>query len=233
MLRRIVLTAAAVTAGFAAAAAAAPYSDREKGFTVQVPDGWVEQPGGEYPLDLTLTSPRMAATGGLCLLMSQDVRTTKAMKQPELNELIRNAAKEEFWRAVLTADKTIQIKDMKLEVKHETRDDRVVSRATVFATAVYEGEAMQILLEMMLQALPGNSYMTQCAVKQDQVAVEAADVKTVIDTHTPTGKAGIIASAGRPSGATPVAAPQAFPSSASDAFKTGFGKLLQHLSKPR
>jgi hypothetical protein len=232
MLRRFVLTAA-VAASFAVAAAAAPYSDREKGFTVQVPEGWVEQPGGEYPLDLTLTSPRSDATGGLCLLMSQDVKTTKNMKQPELNELIRNAAKEEFWRAVLTTDKTIQFKDMKLEVKHETRDDRVASRATVFATAVYEGETLQLLLEMMLQAVPGNSYMTQCAVKQDQVALEAADVKTVIDTHTPTGKAGIIASAGQPSGATPVAAPQPFPAGASDAFKTGLGKLLQRLAKPR
>jgi hypothetical protein len=122
---------------------------------------------------------------------------------------------------------------MKLEVKHETRDDRVVSRATVFATAAYEGETLQLLLEMMLQALPGNSYMTQCAVKQDQVAVEAADIKTVIDTHTPTGKAGIIASAGQPSGATPVAAPQTFPNGAGDAFRTGLGKLLQRLAKPR
>lgn len=232
MLRRFVLTAA-VTAGFAAAAAAAPYSDREKGFTVQAPEGWAQQPGGEYPLDLTLTSPRSEATGGLCLSMSQDVRTTKAMKQTELNELVRNAAKEEFWRAVLTADKAIQIKDMKLEVKRETRDDRVVSRATVFTTAVYEGETVMLLLEMMLQAVPGNSYMTQCAVKQDQVAVEAADIKTVIDTHAPTGTAGIIASAGRPSGATPVTAPRAFPSGASDAFRTGLGKLLQRLAKSR
>jgi hypothetical protein len=230
MLRRFVLTAA-VTAGFVAAAAAAPYEDREKGFTVQVPEGWVERPGGDYPLDLTLTSPRNESTGGLCLLMSQDVKTTKAMKQPELNELIRNAAKEEFWRAVLTSDKAIQIKDMKLEVKHETRDDRVVSRATVFATAVYEGETSQLFLEMMLQALPGNSYMTQCAVNQDHVAAEAVDIKAVIDTHTPTGRAGIIASAGQPSGATPVAA--TFPSGASEAFKTGFGKLLQRLAKPR
>lgn len=232
MLRRLVLTAA-ITAGFAAAAAAEPYSDREKGFTVQVPVGWVQHPGGEYPLDLTLTSPRSEATGGLCLLMSQDVRTTKDLKQPELNELIRNAAKEEFWRAVLTADKAIQIKDMKLEVKHEARDDRVVSRATVFATAVYQGETSKLLLEMMLQAVPGNSYMTQCAVKQDQIAVEAADIKAVIDTHTPTGTAGIIASAGRPSGAAPVAAPQAFPAGASEAFKMGFGKLLQRVAKPR
>jgi hypothetical protein len=231
MLRHFVLTAA-VTAGFAATAAAAPYSDPEKGFTVQVPEGWAEKPGGEYPLDLTLTSPRVEPTGGLCLLMSQDVRTTKNMKQPELNELIKNAAKEEFWRAVLTADTSIQVKDMKIEVKHETRDDRVASRATVFTTAVYEGQTMQLLLEMMLQAVPGNSYMTQCAVKQDQVALEAADIKTVIDTHTPTGKAGIIASR-QPSGATPVAAPQAFPIGASDAFKTGFGKLLQRLAKPR
>ena len=73
MLRRLVLTAA-ITAGFAAAAAAEPYSDREKGFTVQVPVGWVQHPGGEYPLDLTLTSPRSEATGGLCLLMSNLMR---------------------------------------------------------------------------------------------------------------------------------------------------------------
>ncbi len=233
MLRRFVLTAA-ITAGVAAAAAAEPYSDREKGFTVQVPDGWVQQPRGEYPLDLTLTSPRSEATAGLCLLMSQDVKTTKAMKQPELNDLIRNAANEEFWRVVLTADNAFQTKDMKIEVKHETRGDRVVSRATVFATAVYQGETLQLLLDMMLQAVPGNSYMTQCAVKQDQVAVEAADIKTVIDTHTPTGTAGIIASAERPSGATPVAAPQPFRSGASDAFKTGLSKLLQRVAaKPR
>lgn len=232
MLRRFVLIAA-VTAGFAVAAAAAPYSDREKGFTVQAPEGWVQQPGGAYPLDLTLTSSRVEATGGLCLLMSQNVQTTKNMKQAELNELIRNAAKEEFWRAVLTADNAIQIKDMKLEVKHEARGDLVASRATVFTAAIYEGQTVQLLLEMMLQAVPGNSYMTQCAVKQDQVAVEAADIKTVIDTHTPTGTAGIIASARQPSGATPVAAPQAFPSSASEAFRTGLGKLLQRLAKPR
>lgn len=231
MLRRFVLIAA-VTAGFAATAAAAPYSDREKGFTVQAPEGWVQQPGGTFPLDLTLTSPRVEATGGLCLLMSQNVQTTKNMKQAELNELIRNAAKEEFWRAVLTADSAFQIKDMKLEVKHEARGDLVASRATVFTTAIYEGETVQFLLEMMLQAVPGNSYMTQCAVKQDQVAAEAADIKTVIDTHTPTGTAGIIASR-QPAGATPVAAPQAFPSGASDAFRTGLGKLLQRLAKPR
>lgn len=229
-MHRLLISAAALC--FAATATAAPYNDNTKGFTVEVPEGWSNTPGGEFPLDLVLMSPRAATTNGVCLLMSQDIKATKEMKQPEINALVATEANEAFWRAILTADKTVQVKDLALTVAHETRGERTVGRATVLITAAKDGTTMMLKFEMMLQAVPGNSYMTHCSVKQDQVALEAADIKTVIDTHTPTGTAGLVASAEPPrGGATPVAAPRPFMGAAADAFKTSTGEVMKRVRR--
>jgi hypothetical protein len=219
---------AAAALCFAAAAAGAPYSDREKGFTVEVPEGWTTQPSGDYPLDVTLASPRRETTSGVCLLMSQEVKFSKNKTQAELNEAMKVQATEEFWRRILTADATARVTDLTIAVAHETRGERTVGRATVQATAIRENKTLQFHFEMMLQALPGHSYMTHCAVKQDQIAAEAADIKMVIDTHTPTGTAGVIAGIRPPQGAaTPVAASPPLFGAEADAFKASLREILK------
>lgn len=225
MFCRFLMSATAAVC-FAAAAASAPYADQAKGFTVEVPEGWTKEPGGQFPLDLALLSPRRETTNGVCLLMSQEVKASKELTQVELNAVVREQANEEFWRAILTADKTVQVKDMTIKASHETRGERAVARATVLVTATSENVTTPFQFEMMLQALPGHSYLTHCAVKQDQVAAEAADIKIVIDTHTPTGTAGVIASA-KPSGAVPVAAARVTLGAATDAFKAGVGEVVK------
>jgi hypothetical protein len=115
-----------------------------------------------------------------------------------------------------------------IAVAHETRGERTVGRATVQATAIRENKTLQFHFEMMLQALPGHSYMTHCAVKQDQIAAEAADIKMVIDTHTPTGTAGVIAGIRPPQGAaTPVAASPPLFGAEADAFKASLREILK------
>jgi hypothetical protein len=154
------------------------------------------------------------------------------MKQPDINALVATEANEQFWRAVLTSDQSVQVKDLAITVAHETRGERTVGRATVLITVAKDGTTMMLKFEMMLQAVPGNSYMTHCSVRQDQVAAEAADIKTVIDTHTPTGTAGLVASAEPPrGGATPVAAPRPLMGAAADAFKTSTGEVLQRVRR--
>jgi hypothetical protein len=225
-MHRLLISAAALC--FAAAASAAPYTDNAKGFTVDVPEGWTKESGGEFPLDLALLSPRRETTAGVCLLMSQEVKHTKELTQAELNKLVVEQATEEFWRTILTSDNTVQVKDLKIKASHEARGERTIGRATVLVTATRETLTMQLQFEMMLQAVPGNSYMTHCSVRQDQVAAEAGDIKIVIDTHTPTGTAGLVASAEPPrGGATPVAAPRSLMGAAADAFKTSTRDVMK------
>lgn len=57
---------------------------------------------------------------------------------------------------------------------------------------------------------------------------EAADIKTVIDTHAPTGSAGVIAGVLPPRGAaTPVAAPHPIFGAEADAFKASLREILK------
>lgn len=225
---RSVLLIASAAVCLAASAAGAPYTNREKGFSVEVPEGWTEQPSNDYPLDLALISPRREATSGVCLLMSQEVKLTKNKTQAELNAAMKDQASEDFWRRILTADTTAKVTDLKITVAHETRGERTVGRATVQATATRENATLQFQFEMMLQALPGHSYMTHCAVRQDQIATEAADIKKVIDTHTPTGTAGLIAGVRPPHGAaTPVAASRPNFDAEADTFKASLREILK------
>lgn len=231
MLHRLLLTAAAAMC-FAAAAAGAPYLDREKGFSVEVPEGWTQQPSNDFPLDLRLLSPRRETTRGMCLLMSQERAVTKNMTQAEINAAMKDQANEAFWRAILTGDQSARVTDLTITVAQETRGERTVGRATVQGTATRENVALPFQFEMMLQAVPGYSYMTHCLVKRDQVAVEAADIKTVIDTHTPTGSAGVIASVLPPRGAaTPVAAPHPIFDAEADAFRASLREILKRTSR--
>jgi hypothetical protein len=233
MLHRLLLIAAA-TMCFAGAAAGAPYADREKGFTVEVPEGWTTQPSNDFPLDLALLSPRAETTGGVCLLMSQERKITKNMTQTELNAVVVEQASENFWRTILTSDKAVQVTDMTIKIAHETRGERTVGRASVSLTATSANATQPLQFEMMLQAVPGYSYMTHCAAKQDQVAAEAADIKTVIDTHTPTGITGVIASIQPPHGAaTPVAAPHPIFGAEVDAFKASLHEILKRTPQRR
>lgn len=226
-MRHFLLIATAAMC-FAGTAAGAPYLDREKGFTVEVPEGWTQQPSNDFPLDLRLLSPRRDTTRAMCMLMSQERAITKNMTQPELNAAMKDQASEAFWRAILTGDTSARLTDLTIAVAQETRGERTVGRATVRGTATRENVALPFQFEMMLQAVPGYSYMTHCMVKQDQLAVEAADIKIVIDTHTPTGSAGVIASLRPPRGAaTPVAAPHPIFGAEADAFKASLRALLK------
>lgn len=227
MLHRLLLIATAAVC-FAATAAGEPYADREKGFTVEVPEGWTKHPSNNFPLDIALLSPRRETTNGVCLLMSQERKNTKNMTQVQLNAVLVEQAGEPFWRAVLTADKTVQVTNLTIKVAHETRGERTVGRATVSLTASSDNVTQPLHFEMMIQAIPGYSYMTHCAAKQDQVAAEATDIKTVIDSHTPTGITGVIASSQPPRGdSTPVAAPHAIFSPEADAFKASLREILK------
>ena len=225
MLRRFLASAAAVVV-VAAAAAAAPYADRTKGFTVEVPDGWTTEPGGDFPLDVSLLSPRRETTNGVCLLMSQDAKT-KEMTQGELNMVVAQQANEAFWRTIITSDKSVQVTDLTIKVFQETRGDRTVGRATATLTATSGNVTIPYQFEMMLQAVPGNSYMTHCAVRQDQVAVEAADINKVIDTFTALGTTSVVAMAPARGGDARLTAMRVPLATLTDAFKAGTAKVLR------
>jgi len=172
------------------AANAEPHRSDLRRYTVDVPEGWTKVDGDMSLIDLIMASPRAKDTGGSCILMSRDVVDTRKMTQAAINDLTKEQVTEAFWRAVLQHQFA---KDLQVETRSEMRDDRLVHLASVRVTFTQGGKETPLQGEVLLHAIPGTSYMAQCAAQQPHFAAEEADIKTVITSYNPS--AGVIAKA--------------------------------------
>jgi hypothetical protein len=170
--------------GLAAAspALAEDYVDGPNGFRLTIPEGWERIRPGQ-PLDLVLMSPRIKTSGGACMVISEEYPQTQTMSQDEINESLQSEINEAFWQALAKEARIgeVEVVETGSELKDGRRSFFAVLRFTVNAS----GQVTQGQFRMAIHAIPGRMAANNCAVRVEQLALEEADIKLIMDSFTP------------------------------------------------
>lgn len=206
MHRRVLSVAllATVLASLTVAAAAERYVSEFRQFEVTIPDGWEHQPINGEMLQLGMTSPRVATTRGICMILKLEVSETLHMTQKEINESGAKDINDDFWRTMASEAGS---KNVTVQARSEMREDRRVYLATLRYSSTVDGEEFAFHSEMLLHAIPGRLLASNCLADQAQIAAEATDFKIVSDSFNPLGS-GVIARVQPPRTSAPLATPR-------------------------
>lgn len=184
----LLVCAAAAWLGGAAAVAAEDYVDQTAQFRFTVPSGWqlaVPDKKGPNAALVALISPRITHTGGLCLIASVSFPSSAGVSQETLNEGMKEEVDDAFWRELME-DKSV--KDVSIVDTHsEMKNGRRGFYATARLTTTIDGTDYPEQQSVVFFIVPGRMHFAQCSVNADQVAVEEADIATVITSFEPVG----------------------------------------------
>jgi len=191
-MRRLIAAVTIALIGVFAAWAGTDYSDPEGRFRVTVPDGWASQRLTGSPIALALASDRVKETGGLCVVLAQNVPETRSMQQSELDETFGPMLNEEFW---LTMLKSVKVPGS-IALESSGTEPRQ-GRTTYFVISKYThqdatGGEKQSKSKMVLHVVPGSMHFINCLTKYEQYAQEEASLEVIFASYTP--GAGLVAS---------------------------------------
>jgi hypothetical protein len=190
-MRSTIAAAVAALVILAPSAFAEPYRNEAKQFELTLPPRWLSIPGDGSKVDLIMISPRFKTTFAMCLVASKETPESRGMSQEELNKQIAEEVTDDFYRSVY--GQSGKAKDFTVASRDEMRGDRRVNLATIeFTLALKRGDT-RFQGEISFFAIPGHAYLGQCAGFKEQIAEEAADFKTVMDTFNPMGPGTIAA----------------------------------------
>jgi hypothetical protein len=179
---RIVAMIVAALCLAASPAVAEEYVDGPNGFSLTIPEGWERLTPGQ-PLDLALMSPRIKTSGAFCLVISEEFPQSQSMSQDEINEGMQREINEAFWQALAKEARLGEVEIV--ETGSDLKDGRRSFFAVLRFTSGASGQAVQGQFRMAIHAIPGRMAANNCAVRVEQLALEEADIKLIMDSFTP------------------------------------------------
>jgi hypothetical protein len=191
MFRTALVASAMLTCALAASATAEDYYDRDNGFRVTIPDGWVKDATPEG-LDLAVKSPRFETTRGACAMLTDPFPATRGMTQDQINQELEGAINEAFWKAGLgqVGATGLTLDESGSELR---KGKRIFNASFRFTAKKADGTDITARMKATFQAAPDQIGFAICLTDIASEDVEAADIATVLNSFEGMG-AQIVAS---------------------------------------